>query len=276
MSVPSEGEIVREPCPLKRGTRCTGQQTSAGPADTAGGSDLHPLDVDVAVTAPKNAGDQVTYTVGVSNDGNQTLSAVAVADPLCGLVLSSGDVNSNRLLDVGETWTYHCVYTVTQADIDAHFVRNSVAVQADDPRGAAVTGDDSAMVIAVAAPHMTLTKTPSTTTVVKAGDEIRYTVTLVNDGNVTLSNVSVADPLCLPAFVSGDGNGNGLLDVGESWTYQCAYAVTQADIDAGAVVNSATADAKTPFDSPVPRTSRCGRPHPSRRWPVPVTPSPTR
>ena len=44
------------------------------------------------------------------------------------------------------------------------------------------------------------------------------------------------------AYVGGDTNGDGLLQVDEVWTYGGTYAVTQADIDAGTVHNTATAD----------------------------------
>ena len=45
-----------------------------------------------------------------------------------------------------------------------------------------------------------------------------------------------------PAFSGGDTDSDGLLDVGETWTYTAAHTVTQAEIDAGAaLVNVATA-----------------------------------
>src|SRR5205085_4033470 len=97
---------------------------------------------------------------------------------------------------------------------------------------------DTATVVAAAGPHMTVTKTPSTPTVAAAGDLITYTVAVVNDGNVTLSGVVVSDPLCALVLGSGDANLNGSLDVGETWSYSCVYEVTQADIDAGSIVNT--------------------------------------
>ncbi|MEQ8959525.1 MAG: hypothetical protein RLP02_16660, partial [Coleofasciculus sp. C2-GNP5-27] len=73
-----------------------------------------------------------------------------------------------------------------------------------------------------------------------------------NTGNQTLTNVSLIDDNFTPSntsddftptFDSSSDNGNGVLDVGETWTYTASYTVTQADIDNGAdLVNVATAD----------------------------------
>jgi uncharacterized repeat protein (TIGR01451 family) len=100
-----------------------------------------------ASTEPvRAAGDTVMYTIAVTNDGNLTLNAVAVNDPLCTSVLVSGDSTNPGVLDVGETWTYHCMYTVTQPDIDAGFINNTVRVSAVAVLGQVVNSEASAQV----------------------------------------------------------------------------------------------------------------------------------
>ena len=75
------------------------------------------------------------------------------------------------------------------------------------------------------------------------GELITYTFVVTNTGEVTLSNITVADPKVTDiAYVSGDLNDDGLLQLTETWAYSGTYAVTQADIDAGFVYNLATAD----------------------------------
>jgi hypothetical protein len=72
-------------------------------------------------------------------------------------------------------------------------------------------------------PHLTLTEsaTPG------SGDaplEIKYEYTLTNDSstNAPISNVVVKDTMCAEVmYVSGDGNNNKVIDVGERWTYTC-------------------------------------------------------
>ncbi|MCA0902227.1 hypothetical protein, partial [Qipengyuania aquimaris] len=54
------------------------------------------------------------------------------------------------------------------------------------------------------------------------------------------------DQLGNPDFVGGDTDGDGYLDVDETWIYTDSYVVTQADVDANApIVNFVTADANS-------------------------------
>jgi len=73
-----------------------------------------------------------------------------------------------------------------------------------------------------------------------AGAVIGYTIVVTNTGNTDLTNVVVSDPFAGTAtYVSGDTNSNGILDLGEAWTYSASYTVSQADMDAGTpLVNS--------------------------------------
>ncbi len=203
------------------------------------------------------AGAQVTYTITATNDGNVTLADPVVDDTLCTTVpaLTGGDTDGDGDLDVGETWTWTCTYTVTQADIDdgAPLV-NTATVTGTDPAGEPVSDTDTAQVTVEAAPHLTVTKVPSVTTVDQVGDPITYTVTVANDGNLTLTDPVVDDSLCTLAFVDGDADGDGDLDVGESWTFTCTYTVTQTDLDAGQILNVATAVASTPSGGTVSGT----------------------
>jgi uncharacterized repeat protein (TIGR01451 family) len=75
-------------------------------------------------------------------------------------------------------------------------------------------------------PSTMLTKTASPTSVV-VGGTVTFTYTDTNDGNVPLSNPSVTDNQCSPVtFVSGDANNNGILDIGEAWTFTCQKTFT--------------------------------------------------
>jgi len=62
------------------------------------------------------------------------------------------------------------------------------------------------------------------------GNTITYTYTVTNPGNVPLSNVSVTDDVIEQVtYQSGDTNGNGRLDVGETWIFTATYDVTAGD-----------------------------------------------
>ncbi|WP_370012382.1 Ig-like domain-containing protein, partial [Winogradskyella sp.] len=86
------------------------------------------------------------------------------------------------------------------------------------------------------------------------GDEVTYTITVENTGNVTLDGVAIADtfedangnPLTFvsgPTFVSADlGSAEGDLQVGETATYTATYVIEQDAVDAGGFSNSVLAD----------------------------------
>ncbi|MCB0556698.1 MAG: DUF11 domain-containing protein, partial [Phaeodactylibacter sp.] len=83
---------------------------------------------------------------------------------------------------------------------------------------------------------------------------IEYTIILTNTGNQNLTNISATETfpgagpgtLSPPVETGGNGvNGDGVLDIGEVWTYTATYAVTQEDIDANtALVNTISIDAE--------------------------------
>ena len=64
---------------------------------------------------------------------------------------------------------------------------------------------------------MTVHKT-SDKQVYVVGDTVIWTVTITNDGEVAITP-SLSDPMGTPTLGSGDTNGNGVLDVGETWVY---------------------------------------------------------
>jgi glyoxylate utilization-related uncharacterized protein len=66
-------------------------------------------------------------------------------------------------------------------------------------------------------------------------DIITYTVVVENTGNVTLTNIAVADPKTgLDVTIAS-------LAPGASVTYTETYTITLADLNSGSVVNTATA-----------------------------------
>ena len=81
---------------------------------------------------------------------------------------------------------------------------------------------------------------------VSVGGFIDYTFTVTNQGNVSLSTITLSDALVTTAYVSGD-DGDGVLQVSETWIYSGSYAVTQSDIDTGMVTNTATVSGTSPI-----------------------------
>lgn len=89
------------------------------------------------------------------------------------------------------------------------------------------------------APAVALVKTASVGGTGILGDEITYTFAVTNTGNITLTNVVVTDPM-VGLVISGSPIAS--LAVGASSSVITGtYTITQTDIDAGSVTNSATA-----------------------------------
>ncbi|MEP3889063.1 MAG: hypothetical protein ABJN69_01275 [Hellea sp.] len=250
--------------------------TASAAATPAGGTFVPPTDDEtVTVDAPapdmslaKTAsdtsdvqeGDVITYTYAVVNTGNVTLTNVTISDVHSGSgTLSAISPASIASLAVGDSASFTATYTVTQADIDAGTNITNTATGDATPAGGTftpVTADETVTVDAPA-PSLAMTKTPSQTSNAMVGDVITYTYSVTNDGNVTMSNVSVSDAhsgtgtlsAITPAFVA-------TLAVGDSVDFTATYTVTQDDIDAGtAITNTATADATPAGGSYTPVTA---------------------
>jgi uncharacterized repeat protein (TIGR01451 family) len=83
-----------------------------------------------------------------------------------------------------------------------------------------------------------------------AGDTITYTYTVTNAGPDEACNVVVDDDVAgTPTYVSGDTDGDGCIDPGETWTFEATYTVQAGDPDP--LVNTATVSS----DADDPNTS---------------------
>jgi hypothetical protein len=208
------------------------------------------------VAAVNAAGEVITYTYTLANTGNVSLTGVALSDDNFTPGSTSDDFNpslsedgnGDNVLDVGETWTYTATYTVKQEDIDSGADLVNVAT-ADTDQTDPKTDDE--IVDVVQNPSLSIEKIADITQVNAPGQVINYTYTLANTGNVSLTNVTLSDDNFTPGSTSDDfnpslsedGNGDNVLDVGETWTYTASYTTTQEDMDSGAdLVNVATVD----------------------------------
>lgn len=206
------------------------------------------------------AGDVLTYAIAVGNTGNVALSSVSVTDQVegysaTGATFTGGDANGNSLLDLTETWTYSATYTVLQGDLDGRGGGDSDL----DNTATVTTGQtgpqqSSATVPLAYTPSLGISKTPDRSEV-GANEVINYGIVVTNTGNITLTGITLADPLLAnEAYASGDTDLDGKLDVGEAWSYTGSYTVSQAVVDNdgvdangaydgdGDVDNTATAD----------------------------------
>jgi hypothetical protein len=72
-----------------------------------------------------------------------------------------------------------------------------------------------------------------------SGDQLTFTYTVTNPGNVPLANVTATDDKCSPLTRTGN-TADATLDPGDIWTYTCSYVVQWGPGDANPVVNTVT------------------------------------
>ncbi|GAA4081724.1 hypothetical protein GCM10023066_12060 [Nocardioides kongjuensis] len=205
-----------------------------------------------------DVGEVITYSFTVTNTGNVTLAPVTVTDAKLGLT----DAACVASLSVGATdvpCSTTVAYTVTQADVDAGVVHNSVTATGTPPSGPPVVSPpDTTDTPADQAGGLSLTKVADKSDLV-VGEVITYTFTATNEGVTTLTDVAISE---VAGSFTGSGvmspiggctvngvaatNGSATLLPGESLACTATYTVTQADVDAGQVTNVADADGTSP------------------------------
>jgi gliding motility-associated-like protein/uncharacterized repeat protein (TIGR01451 family) len=206
---------------------------------------LNPSWVLISSVTPtyQNVGQQLVYSISLTNTGNEPISGITVSDPQAttGPTLESGDTGNDLILGIGEIWVYSSSRTVTQADIDAGSIASTTTASGTPNAGTLPNATSSVPSTAVQLPSWTTTLTSPTPTFSQPGDPINYNLTISNTGNVSINSViaALAKVSTGPTLQSGD-DGDNKLEPGETWQYQATYLTAQADLNAGSVLNTST------------------------------------
>ena len=203
------------------------------------------IDKQAGVPSSNTAGGTIAYAFVVTNTGNVTLTSVGVTDAKVGTVTCPV-----ATLVPGASTTCTATYTLTQADVNSGHVANTATVSGTPPTGGPVTGTDSTDTPIAASPKLVLDKTAGTPSGNTAGSTITYTLLVTNTGNVTLDPIAFSDPKVSTASCS-----TAALAVGASRSCTVTYTLTQADVDAGHVANTATATGTPPGVGATPVTA---------------------
>lgn len=177
------------------------------------------------------AGESVTWTIRVTNDGGTDLRNVVVSDTACGGALSApSGPGAPTTIARGDSWTYTCTDTpaVDKTNTASVTADPFATVDGQEIMGGPVTDDDQSTVAVTAepTPHLTVDKSVDQT-LIDSGDSVTWTITVTNDGGTPLREVELTDTVCTNISVpSGDGAPD-LLDVGDVWTYTCSQVLTQ-------------------------------------------------
>lgn len=191
-----------------------------------------------------DAGDTIDYTFVVTNTGAVTVGEVDVDDDL----ISAISCGETTLAPAGDT-TCSGRYTITQDDVDTGSVVNSAAAVGATPTGAAVTSlTDSTSTATDDTAGLSFRQTAASPTdtddndQISAGDRIRYTFTVGNTGSVTIADLAVDSGLLRDAPECGTTT----LLPGDTTTCTGTYRISQDDVDAGSVTNTANATGTDP------------------------------
>jgi hypothetical protein len=225
------------------------------------------------------AGSGVEWTYAVNNTGDTDLTNIVVTDSgadgifgntddvavsavLVG-AFNAGDTNHDGLLNPGETWQYSATGTAIDGVYVnlAHVTSQAIFDPAHAPADTTPAGDDTSTYTGID-PHMTLVKLTNgadNAGPILAGSSVTWTYTLTNDGDVALTvnhNTGLTDDNGTPGtgtaalndfhptYVSGDVGNDGIMGVGEVWTFTAS-----GTAQLGTYTNTATALAATITDS---------------------------
>jgi hypothetical protein len=178
------------------------------------------------------AGDVITYNYEITNIGATSVSGpFSIHDDKLGVINSCG----TGLLNPGEKTSCTAPYNVTAQDMAGSTIIN--VAHAEDASGVTVSANVKAQVNkAVLA--LALKKRAVPTTYSSVGDLITYKYELKNESNVPLEAPFTVTDSKLGTITPC---GNGPLAVGTTTDCIKTYAVTQADITAGSIINKAQA-----------------------------------
>src|SRR5262249_5520816 len=145
------------------------------------------------------------------------------------------------VLNVGASMVCTGTHSVTQSDLNTGLVYNLATADSDQTP----PSNDDVTVPGSQTPLIQLTKTATETSYSAVGNVIHYLLVAKNTGNVTLNNVQISDPLlktltsCTPALGS-------TLAPNATMTCSGSYTITQDDLNAGKVDNTAKATGTPP------------------------------
>ncbi len=207
-------------------------------------------------------GDTVVFTLTATNNGPGPVTNLVLTDQLPAGLTYAGHSTANGTYSSGTgNWTVGSLgvgatATLTlSATVDAltggSVITNTITNVAMDQTDTNTTPDDLDESVTVDNnPAITLAKTGTlvdgnSNGHADAGETIAYAFTVANTGDVTLTNISLTDPLS-GLSLSGGPIASLAPGASDATTFTASYTLTQSDIDGGTVTNQATVSATDP------------------------------
>ncbi len=194
---------------------------------------------DIDFSGHTNPGDTAAFEYLVENLGTATVENLGIGD-------SPGFLTACPLTTLMPDESTICTgtYVLTAAEVDSGAVTSVATATAQDAAGIGVSDTDSLTEPITAEPAITLDKSAALNDSlvapsgrVDAGDAIDYTLMVTNTGNVTLDSVAVIDDTAGSVTCPGTA-----LASDEVMVCTATLVLSQGDIDAGSVSNTASVD----------------------------------
>jgi uncharacterized repeat protein (TIGR01451 family) len=184
-----------DPLPNSVTVTATGVTSDAEVEDTAGcQTDItHVPGIDVTKSCPALVafGEDITYTITVTNTGNEPLVGVTVNDTLLGNITGDFDFDFSEPFPVGEVATAVVTYSPGAEEDPVFNSVTAIGIGADSE----VQATDTAVCTTdISNPAIRIVKTVSEETV-PVGTTVTYTYVITNTGDVTLFDISVDDDI---------------------------------------------------------------------------------
>jgi uncharacterized repeat protein (TIGR01451 family) len=238
----------------------TGDANNAGTTTDCGAVNENPLVINPHISVVKTpdeqvvlAGSTVSFTIQVINDGDSTLTDVKVTDAQApGCARTSADIPGLASMPPAPAAGSTITYTCSLVSANASFTNVAVATGTDQI-GQNVTAQDTAHVTVVQPvthPSISIVKNPKSQTVTR-GATATFTITVTNNGDVALTNVTVTDAL------SPNCNRTiGTLAPGASTSYTCTRANVTANFTNVAVASGTAGGTTVTAQDTAPVTAK--------------------
>ena len=202
------------------------------PAITVAKALTNNADEDMSGTITED--DTLTFTITTTNSGNVPLNNMTTSDPM----ITPNTINCGTVAPMG-TCVLVGTYVVTAADITNGSISNTGTGDSDETP----PESDTLVTPVVGNPDLTVSKTLTNNAdedmsgSISLNDTLTYTVVATNSGNIELTNVIVSDSLITPNSTTCP-----TLAPSATCTLVGTYVVQQADVNAGQITNTGTAD----------------------------------
>lgn len=158
------------------------------------------------------AGQIINYTYTITNIANVPLNNIEVTDDIFGPIGSIPSLNVGAFSDLMKT------YTILQSDLNENRTITNIGTAIYNNMS---INSDPVSVTAVQNPHLTINKSGSNLVI---DNQITYTYTVTNDGNITLNNITFNDDkgVIVPNIP--------ILNVGETISVTGAYEFQEGEL----------------------------------------------